>query len=104
MVVYDIGDDWGSGATINVTIINNTSSAVNGWTLEWTFPGNQQITNLWCGSHTQTGASVSVSDAGWNALIPANGGSVNFGFNINYSGANNKPAAFTLNGTSCSVQ
>jgi hypothetical protein len=84
-------------------ITNNTTVAVNGWTLAFTFPGNQTITNLWNGSYTQSGASVSVKDAGFNANIPAGGGSVNFGFNINYSGTNAKPAAFTLNGTVCQV-
>jgi hypothetical protein len=104
VVNYVIQSDWGNGATISVTIINNTTSAVNGWTLAWTFPGNQTITNLWNGIPTQSGASVSVKDAGYNANIPANGGSTNFGFNLNYSGSNAKPTSFTLNGTPCTVQ
>jgi mannan endo-1,4-beta-mannosidase len=103
VVTYSM-NDWGSGATVNVTIKNNTSTAVNGWTLAWTFPGNQTITNLWCGSYTQSGASVTVKDAGYNASIPANGGTTNFGFNINYTGTNAKPTNFTLNGTACQVQ
>jgi hypothetical protein len=104
MVAYVIQSDWGSGATISVTIKNNTATAVNGWTLAWTFPGNQTITNLWNGTYTQSGASVTVKDGGFNALIPANGGSVNFGFNLNYSGTNGKPASFTLNGVACQIQ
>ncbi|MCL6589609.1 MAG: endo-1,4-beta-xylanase [Firmicutes bacterium] len=104
VVNYVISSDWGTGATINVTITNNTTAAVNGWTLAFTFPGNQTITNLWNGAYTQSGASVSVKDAGYNATIGANGGSVNFGFNLNYSGTNAKPTSFTLNGTTCTVQ
>jgi hypothetical protein len=99
-----IQSDWGSGCTVSVTITNNSTTAVNGWTLAWTFPGNQTITNLWNGTYTQSGASVSVKDAGFNASIPASGGSVNFGFNANYSGSNAKPTSFTLNGTACQVQ
>ncbi|HEX3046010.1 MAG TPA: cellulose binding domain-containing protein [Bacillota bacterium] len=104
VVSYVIQNDWGAGATINVTIINNTVAAVNGWTLAFTFPGNQTITNLWNGTYTQSGASVSVKDGGFNASISANGGSVNFGFNLNYSGTNAKPTSFTLNGTACRIQ
>ena len=104
VVVYTVQNDWGSGATIDVKIINNTTTAVNGWTLAFTFSGNQTITNAWSGSCTQNGASVTVKDAGYNATIPANGGSVNFGFNLNYSGTNAEPAGFTLNGTACQVQ
>jgi hypothetical protein len=103
-VNYAIASDWGSGATINITITNSSTTAVNGWTLAWSFPGNQTITNLWNGTYTQSGASVSVKDAGYNANIPAGGGTVNFGFNLNYSGTNGKPTAFTLNGTACTVQ
>jgi lysophospholipase L1-like esterase len=103
VVTYSM-NDWGSGATVNITIKNNTSTAVNGWTLAWTFSGNQTITNLWSGSYTQNGTSVSVKDAGYNANISANGGTTNFGFNINYSGANAIPASFTLNGVACQVQ
>jgi len=104
VVVYTIQNDWGSGATVDVKIINNTGTAVNGWTLAFTFPGDQTITNIWSGTYTQSGDSVTVKDAGYNANIPANGGSVNFGFNLNYSGTNAKPAGFTLNGTACQVQ
>lgn len=104
VVTYAIQSDWGNGATISVTIINNTTNAVNGWTLAFSFPGNQTITNLWNGTYTQSSASVSVKDAGFNANIPTNGGSVNFGFNLNYSGTNSAPTAFTLNGTACKVQ
>ncbi|NLG84897.1 MAG: cellulase family glycosylhydrolase [Firmicutes bacterium] len=104
VVNYAIANDWGTGATVNVTIKNNTSSAVNGWTLTWTFHGNQQITTLWNGTYTQSGASVSVKNASWNAFIPANGGTVNFGFNLSYSGTNAEPVDFKLNGTPCAVQ
>ncbi|HAE58115.1 MAG TPA: hypothetical protein DCG54_01045 [Anaerolineae bacterium] len=100
-VTYSM-NDWGSGFTANVTIANNGSTAINGWTLAWAFPGSQTITNLWSGSYTQSGQSVSVTNLGYNANIPPNG-NVNFGFNANYSGANARPAVFSLNGSLCSV-
>lgn len=104
LVSYVIANDWGTGASVNVTIINNTATAVNGWTLAWSFSGNQIISYLWNGSYTQTGASVSVRDGGYNANIPGNGGTASFGFNLSYSGSNAKPSSFTLNGTACQVQ
>jgi hypothetical protein len=103
-VGYTVVNDWGSGATVSVDVINNDTAAINGWTLEWTFPGNQQISHLWGGSYTQNGVSVSVSNLSWNSTIPANGGSVNFGFNLTYSGSNGEPTDFTLNGTQCQMR
>ncbi|HEX3048146.1 MAG TPA: cellulose binding domain-containing protein [Bacillota bacterium] len=95
VVDYVISSDWGGGATINVTLKNN-GAAVNGWTVGWTFPGNQTITSMWSGTYTQSGASVSVKDAGYNASLPT-GGSTSFGFNANYSGTNAAPTSFTVN-------
>jgi endo-1,4-beta-xylanase len=99
-VGYTIANDWGSGFTASVIITNNSSTAINGWTLTWTYGGNQTITNLWNGSYTQSGQAVSVKNLSYNGSIPANGGTTNFGFNANYSGTNTKPT-FKLNGTTC---
>ncbi|HEX3043735.1 MAG TPA: cellulose binding domain-containing protein [Bacillota bacterium] len=104
VVSYLIQSDWGNGATVSATITNNSAAAVNGWTLAFSFPGNQTITNIWNATYTQSGATVSVKDGGFNANIQANGGSVNFGFNLAYSGMNAKPTSFTLNGISCLIQ
>ncbi|HYH04947.1 MAG TPA: glycoside hydrolase family 9 protein [Bacillota bacterium] len=99
-ISYRAQNDWGNGSTVTVTIKNNGTSPVNGWTIVWNFAGNQKITNLWNGSHTQTGTTVTVKNAAYNATIPANG-TVSFGFNISYSGTNIAPASFTLNGSPC---
>ena len=37
-------NDWGTGLSANVAITNTGTSTVNGWTLAFTWPGNQQIT------------------------------------------------------------
>ncbi|HEX3044260.1 MAG TPA: cellulose binding domain-containing protein, partial [Bacillota bacterium] len=97
-VDYVIASDWGTGGTINVTL-KNDGPAINGWTVGWTFPGNQTITNIWNASYTQTGASVLAKDAGFNASLPT-GGSTSFGFNLNYSGTNAAPTSFTVNSSS----
>ncbi|HEY8463109.1 MAG TPA: cellulose binding domain-containing protein [Bacillota bacterium] len=96
-------NDWGSGATVSVTIKNNSSTAINGWTLAWNFAGNQKITNLWNGTYAQSGTAVTVKNASYNSTIPAKG-SVTFGFNLAYSGTNAKPTSFTLNGKECQIQ
>jgi endo-1,4-beta-xylanase len=99
-VDYNVQNQWGGGATVNVIVNSGSSTPINGWTLTWTFPGNQQITNLWNGTYSQSGSSVSVSNASWNPTIPANG-SVGFGFNMSFSGSNDVPTDFALNGVAC---
>jgi cellulose 1,4-beta-cellobiosidase len=93
-----VQQQWGNGFIGNVTI--GVGTAVSGWTLEFTFPGNQTITNMWGGTYTQSGSSVTVNNESWNSNIPANG-TTNFGFQANFSGSNNPPVTFTLNGQIC---
>ncbi|MEN8906777.1 MAG: cellulose-binding domain-containing protein [Clostridiales bacterium] len=93
---YEVQNDWGSGAVVNVTIKNIGSSAIEEWNVRWTFPGNQTITNMWNANYIQTGSSVVVSNSDWNSSILSNG-SVTFGFNLTYSGSNTDPTNFTVN-------
>ncbi|GAA3501698.1 cellulase family glycosylhydrolase [Streptomyces prasinosporus] len=101
-VGYRVTGEWPGGFQGEVTVRNTGGSAVNGWTLRWTFPGDQRITNLWGGTPTQSGAEVSVTAASYTATIPASG-SVTLGFTASRSGANPGPTAFSLNGATCSV-
>jgi spore coat protein H len=103
-IAYTIQNDWGGGATVNVTIKNNSTTALSSWKLVWNFAGNQQVTNLWNGVVAQSGTTVTVTNAAYNGAIAAGGGTVSFGFNLSYSGTNAKPADFTLNGTNCRVE
>jgi endoglucanase len=96
-------NDWGNGATVSITIKNNGTTAIDGWKLQFNFAGNQKITNSWCASFTQSGQAVTINNANFNGEIPV-GGTVNFGFNISYSGSNAKPAGFTVNGQTCLVE
>ncbi|MBN1171454.1 MAG: cellulose binding domain-containing protein, partial [Micromonosporaceae bacterium] len=66
------------------------------------FPGDQKITNSWNAAVTQSGTSVTATNASYNGSIPS-GGTVSFGFQASYSGVNANPTGFTLNGTACSV-
>jgi mannan endo-1,4-beta-mannosidase len=93
-------DSWGTGFVANVTVTNRAATPLNGWTLRWSFAGNQQVTSAWNATVTQSGQQVTAASAGWNGSVPANG-SASFGFQATYSGSNAAPAAFTLNGTAC---
>ena len=99
-MAYHVDSQWSNGFTATVTITNR-GAAINGWTLRFTFSGNQAITNSWNGTATQTGTQVSVKDVGWNAPIATNG-TASFGFQATFSGTNNAPTGYTLNGTACS--
>jgi hypothetical protein len=94
---------WSGGFQGGVTITDNSTTAVNGWTLTWTFPATgEDITQMWSASYTQTGQAVSAVNASYDATIGASGGTATFGFLANDSGQTTAPAAFYLNGNICS--
>ncbi|MGY4643005.1 endo-1,4-beta-xylanase [Cellulomonas sp. URHB0016] len=99
-VVYSAPSQWNVGFTAGVKITNKSSQAINGWTLTWSFPGNQTITQAWSTVASQSGSQVTAKNASYNGTIPP-GGTVEFGFNGAYSGSNPAPTSFALNGTAC---
>ena len=100
---YTITNQWTPGFQVALSIDNTSATAINGWTLSWTFPNGQSVTQLWNGAETQTGANVSVTNLNYNANIPAGGSYKDAGFTGTWSGTNGIPSAFTLNGAACTV-
>jgi hypothetical protein len=93
-------NDWGSGFTANLTLTNRGSANVTGWTLTYSYTGNQTLTSGWSGNWTQSGKNVTVTSMDWNKTLAPNSG-VSIGANFNYSGTNAKPTSFAINGTTC---
>jgi hypothetical protein len=93
-------NDWGAGFSATVKINNLGASAVSGWTVTYSYTGNQTLQQGWNGVWSQSGKQVTITNASWNPSIPA-GGSVSPGGNFYYSGANAAPTDFAVNGAAC---
>ncbi|MFI6414444.1 glycoside hydrolase family 6 protein [Streptomyces sp. NPDC050585] len=98
-VDYAVTSQWSNGFGANVTV-TNTGDPVSNWTLEWSFAGDQKVTQHWNAGITQSGAAVTAKNVSWNGAL-ATGASTSFGFNGSYSGTNAVPATFKLNGVVC---
>ncbi len=97
-------NDWGNGYVASVDITNTGTDPVNTWTLAFNWQtGWQQMSGGWNGTWSQTGASVQVSNADFNATI-APGATVNVGFVGSYQGPNVAPPLFVLNGKLCTTR
>ncbi len=68
---YTIESSWPGNFSGGITITNTGTTALSSWTLTWTYAGNQQITQLWNATETQTGQSVTVSNlsSNWSLLL-----------------------------------
>ncbi|MFV2102865.1 GH12 family glycosyl hydrolase domain-containing protein [Micromonospora sp. LOL_024] len=94
-------NSWNNGFTADVRITNTGSSTVNGWTLAYSLPAGQQVTNSWNATVSQSGSSVTARNVGYNGTI-APGGTASFGYQGTLNGGYSSPTSFTLNGAACS--
>ncbi|WP_436848531.1 cellulase family glycosylhydrolase [Streptomyces asoensis] len=101
-VAYRVVGEWPGGFQGDITLRNTGTSAISGWKLAFAFADGQTVTNMWGGTATQSGASVSVVPASYTSTVPA-GGSVTVGFIGSKGAANAAPTAFTLNGGACAT-
>src|ERR1700722_11752438 len=91
---YSVTSDWGSGFTAAITVTDSGSSAITGWALTYTYTGNQTLTDGWSGNWSQSGETITVTNASWNGSLSA-GASTSIGANFSYSGTNTAPASVT---------
>ncbi|MEU8650661.1 cellulose binding domain-containing protein [Streptomyces sp. NPDC048737] len=101
-VTYTVTNQWSGGFQADVKLTNTGPSVWSGWSLNWAFTGGQTVSQLWNAEYTQSGASVTAKNVGWNGTVAA-GSSVGFGFTGSWSGTNAKPAAFKLGEQTCAV-
>jgi len=92
-------NQWTGGFTASVGLTNN-SAPLTSWTLTWTFDGSQQITSAWNAQVTQAGRAVQATSLSYNAAV-GTGATASFGFQGTYSGSNDTPANFAVNGVAC---
>jgi hypothetical protein len=102
-VTYTNSSVWHGGVVANITITNTGTTAILGWTLVFTFDGDERIISGWGAVISQAGQAVTARNADWNKAIPA-GGSVSVGFQASYATSYTPPTAFTLNGVPCTVR
>lgn len=105
VVDYQVSSAWPGGFVGQVTVVNNGSAAVDGWTVRWTFGAGEQLAQTWSATAAQSGTQVTATNLSWNARLAAAGGSTTFGF-IGTSTATPaaNPTAASLNGTACVVR
>jgi len=97
---YTVTSQWSDGFGASITI-TNTGPAITAWTLQYTYPGNQRLSDGWDGSWSQSGEAVTVTNASWNGTLAA-GASTTIGANFSYSGTNDAPASISCAGNGSS--
>ncbi len=78
---YRTTNSWPGGFQGEVTVTAG-GSAINGWTVRWTLSSGQTITQVWNGTLSTSGSSVTVTNASYNGSLSASA-STTFGFLAN---------------------
>ena len=98
-VAYSVVNSWPGGFQSSITITDN-AAAISNWTLAFTFPDDQAVSNGWGGTFTQDGQNLSVANASYDGAL-ATGGSTTIGFVGTVGATNSVPTYFTVNGYAC---
>jgi cellulase/cellobiase CelA1 len=91
---YKVTGEWSGGFQGEVTVKNTGTAATRAWTAGWNFAAGQTLGQVWNGTGSQSGAAVTVHDAGWNGVL-APGASTTFGFLASFTAANPVPSPLT---------
>jgi len=102
-VDYALTDEWEGGFIASITFTHNFDQQMDGWTLSWSFPGDQVIESMWNGVPDQEDNLVRVTNLDYNALVSA-GSAVTLGFEGRYSASNANPITFWLDGVACELK
>jgi cellulose 1,4-beta-cellobiosidase len=90
---YSVTNSWAGGFQAQVKVTNSGSAPINGWSLGWTFPGDQKISNMWNAGFTQSGTQVQATNASYDGAL-APGAAAMVGFTAT-SSSNTSPTAIS---------
>jgi Cellulose binding domain len=93
---YSVTRQWSTGFTAAITI-TNSDVGITAWTLRFTFPGDQQIDGGWDGDWSESGETVSVTNASWDGTL-APSGTLTIGAIFAYTGTNVSPPSIACYG------
>jgi endoglucanase len=97
---YTLTNSWSGGFQAQIVLTDTGTAPISGWTLTWTFPGDQRIGSLWNATYTQSGEHVTATAEPYNATI-APSGTVTIGFTGTFTASDAAPTTFAVNGTTC---
>jgi endoglucanase len=91
---YSTESQWSGGFVAQVTVNDTGTTALTGWTVTFSFGGDQAVTSSWNTSLTQSLEYVTASNLSYNGAVAA-GSSTSFGFQGTYSASDAVPTSVT---------
>ena len=95
---YVTASEWQGGFVANLTVTNTGTTALSGWTVTFTYPGDQYVTNAWNATVTQSGANITAVNISDNGTI-APGANTTFGWQGTWTSSDAAPTSISCNGS-----
>src|SRR6185312_13886574 len=89
-----------SGGFVGYVGVSGGDQPLHGWTVTWTWGGDQRITSAWNATVTTSGTAVTAVNMPYNGEVAANA-STEFGVQGVFSASNPSPTNFAVNGVAC---
>ncbi|GAA3347305.1 hypothetical protein GCM10020358_61580 [Amorphoplanes nipponensis] len=101
-VGYRVTSAWAGGFVAEVTVTNAGAATLDGWSLTFTYGGDQRLTASWNGDFTQSGPDVTLTGASWNRTLAA-GASTTVGVLGSWRAGNAPPTGYAVGGRPCAA-
>jgi Cellulose binding domain len=75
---WSLTNSWNGGFQLGFTVTNNGTVPTHGWTVSWTWPGGQSVTQIWNATDTVTGSAFNAVNLSYDGAIQP-GGNTTFG-------------------------
>lgn len=98
-VNWQVTSDWGTGFQADIAVTNQTSSAINPWSVAFAY--GSRVSSVWDATMTATSNGFAASGPNWSRSL-APGATVRFGLiGQRASGSSPIPSSCTVTGRSC---
>jgi chitin-binding protein len=75
---WSVTNSWSTGFQLGFTVASSGPVPTAGWTVSYSWPGSQAISQIWNATQAQSGAAVTIANLSYNGAISA-GSSTTFG-------------------------
>jgi hypothetical protein len=99
-IVYTRASEWQGGFVANVTVTNTGTAPITGWSVGYTYPGDQTVLSGWNAKIGQSGSTVTAANLPYNRVLDP-GATTSFGLQGRWHTSDAPPTSFTLNGRTC---
>ena len=97
IAAFTVVGSWSTGYQAEVSVTNDTSSAIKTWQVRITLPAGTSVVNAWNATQSTSGSTYTFTPAAYNGTLAA-GASTSFGF---IAGGTGRPVSCEVNGKAC---